>query len=55
MVWLTTSEAAAYLKVAKRTLLEWARAGRIPAHRLSGASRITWRFRADELDAFLRG
>jgi excisionase family DNA binding protein len=48
--WLTASEAAAYLKVAHRTILEWAKTGRIPAHRLSGTLRCTWRFRADELD-----
>ncbi|MBI3477393.1 MAG: helix-turn-helix domain-containing protein [Acidobacteria bacterium] len=48
--WLTAREAAAYLKVAHRTILEWAKKGVIPAHRLSGALRVTWRFRADELD-----
>ena len=48
--WLTAREAAAYLKVAHRTILEWAKSGRIPAHRLSGTLRCTWRFRADELD-----
>ena len=48
--WLTASEAAAYLKVAHRTILEWAKTGRIPAHRLSGTARVTWRFRAAELD-----
>jgi excisionase family DNA binding protein len=49
--WLTAREAAAYLKVAHRTVLEWAKEGRIPAHRLSGTARVTWRFRADELDS----
>jgi len=34
-------------------LLEWAKLGKIPAHRLSGVHRCTWRFRADELDAIL--
>jgi excisionase family DNA binding protein len=48
--WLTAAEAAAYLKVAHRTVLQWAKEGRIPAHRLSGTVRVTWRFRADELD-----
>jgi excisionase family DNA binding protein len=48
--WLTAAEAAAYLKVAHRTVLEWAKTGKIPAHRLSGTARVTWRFRADELD-----
>jgi len=48
--WLTAREAAQYLRVAHRTLLQWAKEGRIPAHRLSGTARVTWRFRADELD-----
>jgi len=51
--WLTASEAARYLRVAHRTVLEWAKTGRIPAHRLSGTLRVTYRFRAAELDAML--
>ena len=51
--WLTAAEAAAYLRVAHRTVLEWAKTGRIPAHRLSGTLRVTYRFRAVELDAML--
>ncbi len=53
--WLTAREAAAYLKVAHRTILEWAKSGRIPAHRLSGTLRCTWRFRAVELDGAIMG
>ena len=53
--WLTAREAAAHLKVAPRTLVRWARNGVIPAHRLSGLSRVTWRFRREELDAKLSG
>ena len=53
--WLNAREAAHYLRVAHRTVLEWAKTGRIPAHRLSGTLRCTYRFSADELDAFLRG
>ena len=53
--WLTAVEAAAHLRIAHRTILLWAKTGRIPAHRLSGAQRVTWRFRADELDAFVNG
>jgi len=54
--WLTAREAAVYLKVAHRTILEWAKTGKVPAHRLSGTRRCTWRFRADELDgAMLAG
>jgi excisionase family DNA binding protein len=51
--WLTSAEAAAHLKVAPRTLVRWARNGKIPAHRLSGTARVTWRFRRTELDAML--
>jgi excisionase family DNA binding protein len=48
--WLTAREVAVYLKVAHRTILEWAKTGRVPAHRLSGTARVTWRFLASELD-----
>src|SRR4051794_27311877 len=51
--WLTSTEAAAYLKVAPRTLVQWAREGKIQGHRLSGCKRITWRFLRAELDAML--
>jgi len=53
--WLTAREAAQYLRVAHRTILEWAKTGKIPAHRLSGTARVTWRFRADELDGAMMG
>lgn len=49
--WLTGREAAQYLRVAHRTVLQWAKEGRIPAHRLSGTARVTWRFLRSELDA----
>jgi excisionase family DNA binding protein len=49
-VWLTCAEAARYLKVAPRTIAEWAKSGKIPGHRLSGTKRVTWRFLAAELD-----
>ena len=48
--WMNAREAAQYLRVAHRTILEWAKTGKIPAHRLSGARRITWRFLKTELD-----
>lgn len=51
--WLTLEEAAAYLKVERRTLALWARQGRVPAHRLSGVQRCIWRFLRNELDAML--
>jgi excisionase family DNA binding protein len=53
--WMTAREAAEHLRVAHRTVLLWAKTGRIPAHKLSGSQRCTWRFRADELDAFIVG
>jgi excisionase family DNA binding protein len=49
--WLTAVEAAAYLKIEPRTLLKWAREGRVKGHVLSGTERITWRFRTEDLDA----
>ena len=51
--WLTSSEAARYLKVKPRTLLQWARERKVPAHRLSGIQRCVWRFLRPELDAML--
>jgi len=51
--WLTAQEAAAYLKVKPRTLLEWAKTSKIPAHKLSGTMRSTWRFLRSELDTAL--
>ena len=52
-MWLTTDEAAAYLKVKPRSLLLWVRQGKIPAHALSGTRRRVWRFRREDLDAAL--
>ncbi len=51
--WITSSEAAAYLKVKVRTLLLWVRQGRVPAFALSGTKRRVWRFRKQDLDAVL--
>jgi excisionase family DNA binding protein len=52
---LTASEAASYLRVKVRTLLLWARQGKVKAYALSGTKRHVWRFRASELDAMLVG
>lgn len=49
--WLTASEAAEHLRVKPRTILRWSKLGLIPAHRLSGCARTTWRYLASELDA----
>ena len=51
--WLTAGEAANYLKVQPRTLATWARAGKVPAHKLSGVQRCVWRFLRSELDALM--
>jgi excisionase family DNA binding protein len=51
VVWLTAAEAAQYLRVSPRTIVEWARAGKIRGHVLSGLQRHTWRFRTIDLDA----
>jgi excisionase family DNA binding protein len=51
--WLTAIEAAEYLKVKPRTLLQWVRESKVPAHRLSGIRRCKWRFLRHELDAML--
>jgi excisionase family DNA binding protein len=50
--WLTAKAAAESLKVSHRSVVKWARSGRIPAHRLCGG-RHTWRFLRSELDAML--
>jgi excisionase family DNA binding protein len=51
--WLTATEAAGYLKVKVRTLLLWARQGKVKAFALSGTKRRVWRFRQLDLDAAL--
>lgn len=50
-VWLTAPEAAQYLRVEPRTLLMWARQGKVKGYILSGTKRVTWRFRTEDLDA----
>jgi excisionase family DNA binding protein len=52
-IWLTANEAAAYLRVEARTLLLWARQGKVKGHVLSGTRRQTWRFLRSDLDATL--
>jgi len=51
--WLTTEEAAEYLRVKARTLLLWARQGKVKGYMLSGVRRHVWRFRQVDLDATL--
>jgi excisionase family DNA binding protein len=52
--WLTATEAATYLKIEPRTLLLWARQGKVKGYVLSGTKRVTWRFLRSDLDATLR-
>ena len=52
-LWLTASEAAQYLKVKARTLLMWARQGKLKDYVLSGTRRRVWRFQHVDLDAML--
>jgi excisionase family DNA binding protein len=49
--WLTAAEAAAYLNFKVRTILLWARQGRLKAYALTGTQRRVWRFLKSDLDA----
>jgi excisionase family DNA binding protein len=49
--WLTTVEAAAYLRVHPETVRNWARSRVIPSVKLG--NRGGFRFRLDDLDRFL--
>jgi excisionase family DNA binding protein len=51
--WLTPKEAAAYLRSKPRTILLYARQGKIKGYILSGTRRVTWRFLRSDLDATL--
>jgi excisionase family DNA binding protein len=46
---VTAQEAANFLAITKRRLLELARRGHIPAHPIGNGSRKTWRFRLSEI------
>jgi|HubBroStandDraft_6_1064221.scaffolds.fasta_scaffold461264_2 excisionase family DNA binding protein len=46
-------EAAAFLSITRRHVLELARAGILPAHPIGHATRRVWRFRLSELAAAL--
>ncbi len=51
--WMTTAEAAAYLKIKPRTLLFWVHHGKAQAYALSGTKRRVWRFLQTDLDTML--
>jgi excisionase family DNA binding protein len=46
-------EVAKYLSLSPRTVAKMAREGRLPAHRISGSERKTWRFLISEVAAFV--
>jgi hypothetical protein len=53
--YVDAEKAAEFLLIDRRTILRWAREGRIPAHPLDqSAERKEWRFLLSELDAQLR-
>ena len=52
--YVDAAEGALFLKMDRRTLLQKARQGRIPAHPMGDGPRKTWRFLLSELDAWLR-
>jgi len=49
--WLTAAEAAEYLNFKVRTILLWARQGRLKAYALTGTQRRVWRFLQSDLDS----
>jgi excisionase family DNA binding protein len=49
--WLTTAEAAAYLRVHQETIRGWARSGAIPAAKLG--NRGGFRFLREDLNRFI--
>jgi excisionase family DNA binding protein len=51
--WLTAAEAATYLRIKPRTLLQWVRIGKVRGFALSGTKRRIWRFLIADLDAAL--
>jgi excisionase family DNA binding protein len=51
---IDASEAAAFIKLHRKTLLRLAREGSIPVHPLTGNRRRIWRFLRSELDAWAR-
>jgi len=48
-VWMTRDEAANYLKVSKKTIDRWIRAGKLPAAKHGGIVRL----RREDIDAFM--
>jgi excisionase family DNA binding protein len=53
--WMTAEQGAAYLGIDSRTLLAWARRGKVKGYKLSGTQRHVWRFLIEDLDASIIG
>ena len=51
--WLTAAEAAQYLNMRTRTILLWARQGKVKAYALTGTQRRVWRFLHADLEAMV--
>jgi excisionase family DNA binding protein len=52
--YVTSDEAASFLRLNLRTVQRLAREGTIPAHPFGERSRKTWRFLLSELDAWMK-
>jgi excisionase family DNA binding protein len=50
---VSAAEIARYLSLSPRTVAKMARDGRLPAHRISGSKRKTWRFLISEVAALI--
>jgi excisionase family DNA binding protein len=50
---VSASEVAKFLKLSPRSVAKMARDGRLPAYRISGSERMTWRFRLSEIVTYL--
>jgi len=51
--WLSAAEAAQFLNVKARTILVWARQGKVKAYALTGTQRRVWRFLHADLEAMV--
>jgi excisionase family DNA binding protein len=51
--YVPANEVAKFLNLSPRTVAKMAREGRLPAHRISGSERKTWRFPISEVAAFV--
>ena len=53
-LFVDADEAARFLKVNRRTILQWARSSTLPAYPLGRGTRKSWRFLTSELAEWLR-